>query len=51
MTKELLEARLKEIEQALQQILANYNALEGAKQECIAWLKKLEDGELKNEHE
>ena len=43
MNKELLEQRLDEIEKALQQLLANYNAMEGAKQECLVWLKKIDE--------
>lgn len=47
MTKEDLEARLKELEQNLatqqqqaQQAMANANAMLGAKEEIMNWLKK-----------
>lgn len=42
MGKENLEKRLKEIENALEQSLANYNMLLGGKQECLFWLQELE---------
>lgn len=42
MTKELLERRLQELDKALQQALANFNMIEGGKQECLYWLEKIE---------
>lgn len=41
MDKESLEKRLQEIEKAMEQTLANYNLLQGGKQECIYWLEFL----------
>lgn len=49
MTKEIIQQRLKELETAIEkqnqiinQDMANLNMLEGGKQECLFWLKKLE---------
>ncbi len=42
MTKEDLIKRIQELDAGMQQAIANYNAMDGAKQECTAWLKKLE---------
>lgn len=39
--KEKLQARLREIEGVMKQALANYNALEGARQEVTLWLEQL----------
>lgn len=41
MTKEALEARIKELHKAMEQIQANGNAVAGAIQECQLWLAKL----------
>ncbi len=43
MTKKELENRLEEIEKAMQQCVANFNMLEGAKNECLYWQKKFEE--------
>lgn len=42
---EKLTGRIAELEQSMQQLMANYNACLGAKQECESWLKKLEEKE------
>jgi hypothetical protein len=42
MTKEHLQERLKEIEQAINQLVANLNMLEGRKQEIIFTLEKMD---------
>ena len=39
----LLEGRLQEIEAAIQQATANFNMLEGGKQECIFWINKVKE--------
>lgn len=43
MNREFLEKRLEEIENTMKQLLANYNAMEGAKQEVLNWLKKFDE--------
>jgi len=45
MDKESIEKRLQEIEKHIQQIMANFNMLEGGKQECLYWLDKLKESE------
>ncbi len=49
MDKDQLEKRLQNIEESMKQTIANFNALEGAKQECLYWLNTLNhsDKELK----
>lgn len=41
MSKEFIEKRLKEVEDALVQTLANHNALHGAKQELLHLLQNI----------
>lgn len=41
MTEEELKKRLQAIEQLMQQALANFNMLEGGKQECLYWLEQI----------
>jgi hypothetical protein len=41
MDKESIEKSLNEIEFLIRQAQANYNALEGAKHSCLAWLDKI----------
>lgn len=41
--------RIAELEQALKQAIANFNALEGARQECEIWKNKLEQKLKKGE--
>lgn len=43
MNLEQLKERLQEIELSLMQTRANYNALEGSKQELLYWVGKLEN--------
>jgi hypothetical protein len=43
MTIEEAEKRLKEIEQAMAQNMANFNMLEGGKSELLFWLDKLKN--------
>lgn len=50
MNLEKLTERLKQVEDAMLQARANFNALEGAKQELLFWVGKLED-EVKASHE
>lgn len=45
MKKEDLENRIKLMDQQMQQTLANYNMLQGGKEECLYWLKSLNDQE------
>ena len=40
-----LEGRLKMIEAAMQHAIANWNTLEGGKQECLYWLERLKTAE------
>lgn len=47
MTKEAIEARLVELEKAINQTLANYNVLMGGKQECEYWLRILGEQDRK----
>ncbi len=49
MTKEQIELRLKEIEKAIEQSMANLNMLVGGKQECFYWLDIL--SKLNNQNE
>jgi hypothetical protein len=52
MNRESILARLDELHGALTKTLSNYNALEGARQECELWLKKLdENDQIKKEGE
>lgn len=46
MNKTLLEERLKEIEQAMEQNMANFNVLQGGKNEVLFWLSKFNQEEL-----
>lgn len=46
MTKNVLLLRLSEIEKTMQQLMADYNANEGARQEIKNWLLKLEKDEI-----
>jgi hypothetical protein len=48
MNLEKLKERLQEIEVAMLQARANFNALEGAKQELLHWVGKLEEDNNKN---
>lgn len=41
MDRETIEKRLQEIEKHIQQAAANFNMLEGGKQECLYWLDQL----------
>lgn len=43
--KDDLSNQLKQIEVAIQQLTANYNLMEGRKQECLHWIKIMEDKE------
>lgn len=51
--KEKLQKRLVELENSQRQVLANYNAIEGAKQECQNLINQieLEEKEKKAEEE
>lgn len=42
MTKDLIEARIKELETAREQLKANFIAIEGALQEAKHWQSKIE---------
>jgi hypothetical protein len=46
MTKEALEKRLREIENAIEQTLANYNVMLGGKQEILYWLDQLSKNDI-----
>jgi hypothetical protein len=46
-TKEKLEARIKELKVTREQLMANINAVSGAIQENEEWLKQLEETEKK----
>jgi hypothetical protein len=48
MNIETLEKRLREIEQVMQQTLANFNMLEGGKAEILYWLGELKKMEHKS---
>lgn len=41
--KEKLQERANQLDQLLKQTLANYHALEGAKQECMNMINNLEE--------
>jgi hypothetical protein len=41
MTQKEIQDRILEIDKEMQQLLANYNALTGMKQDCLYWLDKL----------
>jgi hypothetical protein len=45
MNLEEMESRVVEIEKAMQQAVANYNALDGGRQELLYWIQKLKDSE------
>jgi hypothetical protein len=47
MTVDSLEKRIKEIEDSMKQVIANYNLLEGAKAECLQWIEKIKAEEKK----
>lgn len=49
MNRSQLIERLKELDVAIKQTLSNFNALEGARQECELWLKKEEEADNKGE--
>ena len=51
MKLEEVQERLAVVEKSLQQCIANYNLLEGAKQECLYWLEKLKVVEPDTEHD
>ena len=40
-TREMIEARLKELQEGAEQMRANLNAYEGAIQDCKYWLEQL----------
>lgn len=42
MKREIIEKRLKELEKAIEQSIANLNMLMGGKEECMYWLKQLD---------
>jgi len=46
MKKEEVQIRIQEIEKHQQQLTANFNMLEGGKQECLYWLKEIEAKEI-----
>ena len=48
MNRDFVKARLDSVNQQLQQTLANYNALLGAKQECEIMLAELDKPEIVN---
>lgn len=41
MTKEQLEQRIKMLEEQMTKLIADYNAIMGAKQDCEYWLAEL----------
>ena len=43
---EKLENRIKEIEESMKRLLANFNVLEGAKTECLYWIEQLKKIEM-----
>lgn len=43
MNKEMIEKRLQEINKHIEQSLANLNMLMGGKEECLHWLKQLDE--------
>ncbi len=45
MNLEKLQERFKQVEKAMDQARANFNALEGAKQELLYWVGKLNENE------
>jgi hypothetical protein len=49
MNKEILEKRLLQIKQSLEQFTGQYNALMGAKQECEYWLAELAKLDISND--
>jgi hypothetical protein len=46
MNVEKLKLRLNELEEQMKQLLANYNACEGAKQEILIWLSECSNESL-----
>lgn len=51
MDLESLEKRLKEINTQINQIIANYNMLEGCKQEIMFWINKLSNTNIEDKKE
>jgi prefoldin subunit 5 len=45
MTIDKLHARLKEIDQQMQQCVSTYNMLEGAKRECFSMIAEIQKNE------
>lgn len=43
MNKEIIEKRLAEIQKAIDQHMANLNMMMGGKEECLYWLKQLDE--------
>ncbi len=48
MNKHKLEIRLAEIDQSMRQVIAQYNSLEGCRDECLRWLRIIEKEEKEN---